>query len=1592
MLLGVVLVLGGIVSAKIDSPRFQSYLGDKVVSYLSKKLRTEVKLGDVNFRLFDHLILHDLLIRDLNQDTLFSAKTVDVTLGLIDLLQNRYVIKKIAVEESTIFLHKEKSGDGFNFQFISDAFSGDGSNSTGTSSTKLDLNELILRQVHFTLLDEPNHTKLDFMLPETRVHVQELDLANSIIKLRDVAFIQPDLRVEKLIQEVFATTDSIISNEDIVDTAIVHINTKPIKLYVSRFRFVNALFQFDDLNAAPVTGRFDGLHQSYKNLNLEFKNGSLVMDTIKASISNISFTEKSGFILNHMEAEVSVTPTAAVAAQLKIETPYSTVSNHYAMNYLNFHSFFDYNSLVAMDIRMREASIAVADVAYFLPPANTLSGTIVASGNFTGTLDNLKGKAVSLQTAALTRFKGDIDLKGLPDTDATFVDLKVDQLVTNVSDVQQLIHQLKLPQEFSSLGTVDFKGSFTGFFNDFVAYGSLNTKIGQISSDLNMKFNEKYENASYSGNLSMRQFDIGTYSGLDSLIGTISFDTKISGSGLVLDKLDAMMNGEVQQFTFNGYNYQHLLVDGSFKKKMFTGKIKLNDENLNLDFTGLVDLSQDIPVYNFHATIEEAKLHQLKFTDSLYILSTQLDLNMRGDNIDNFIGYAIAINTTFTRPDQSLMLDTVFLNINEISGKKHFVLASGLGTATFAGNIALTKLPASFLSFLDYYFPSLPVEQELFPAIQDFDFEIVLHDVSPVLDFFLPAWKGLNHSILHGHFNSIKHAITFTGTIPSFSYRSMLVDTLDIEATTINERLHFSVISSYLSAGDSMIILHPAIKAAIAGDSAAVDLSAANFNGNSYLNLKTLFTGDSAGFMVKVLPSDLVLNSNRWNVSEDNFITYADQRLRFNNFTISHDDQSLSVSNVNLRPRATNLHFDFNKLPIADLLQLLKVDDFNIAGNLSGSMELLNVFNAPRLQANTLLSDLIINEVSVAEAVVNVNFIPEDDQISAQMLVTDASFDIRATGSYFPRKTEDPLNFDFDIRKFDLRFFETLLPGFFSGTNGTTSGHLHLAGTPDAPLLTGEMLIPNLTLKVEYLQTTYKLNNQTITFNENHIDIGKLKLQDENNGVATARGEIRHDHLRDFRFNVAVTTDRFQVLNTTEKDNSLFYGAAEAAGILQFLGPLNDLEIRASLTSMQGTDMSIPINSGNSIGDRSFIRYVVRGNDSLQRVAGLSDILPGLRLNFDLEVTPAAKIKIIFDQKAGDIISGTGNGNIRMEIDTKGDFNMYGTYTIEEGDYLFTLQNFFNKFFTIDEGGTISWTGDPYEAQIAIDAIYSTKSSVYDLAIGSGVTFSDQEIKELQRHIPVRVALKLRGSLLFPDVAFDISLPDETSLSSAAYQQIQKVKQDESELNKQVFGLLLLNRFLPTNSGTGNQSIGSDVNNSVSEFLLNQLSYWTSQIRSDIDFNFNYQSYEAKLNSSNPNDLTKRNELEVALTKRFFNDRLALEAGGNFDFAGANTNTPTGEGSTNIAGDFALDYKITPDGRLSGKAFSKSQYDVVDERYKTKNGIALSYKREFNKLKELFEKDLERQREKDERKLLKEQNKQQEIIDADTIPKPITSN
>jgi hypothetical protein len=320
--------------------------------------------------------------------------------------------------------------------------------------------------------------------------------------------------------------------------------------------------------------------------------------------------------------------------------------------------------------------------------------------------------------------------------------------------------------------------------------------------------------------------------------------------------------------------------------------------------------------------------------------------------------------------------------------------------------------------------------------------------------------------------------------------------------------------------------------------------------------------------------------------------------------------------------------------------------------------------------------------------------------------------------------------------------------------------------------------------------------------------------------------------------------------------------------------------------------------------------------------------LSGIQLNFDLAVTNDADVQIIFDSKIGDIIKAKGNGNIKMEITTRGDFNMYGDYEIEQGDYLFTLKNVINKKFIIEKGSSIKWNGSPYNGIADITAAYHVKTSLFNLnPIDSSA--------ENKKRIDVDCLLSMKDKIFNPTITFDIDLPNSDDTKKNL---VKSHTSTEEEMNRQVFSLLILNSFT-TESNILN-SVGPGLGSTSTEMLSNQLSNWLSQINKNFDIGVNYH----------PGTQMTSEEMEVALSTQIFNDRLSID--GN---VGVSSNQKNVSKASNIVGDVNLDYKLTD--RVHAKFYNKSNtVDLLNSNSPYTQGIGILYRKEFDALSELFRK------------------------------------
>lgn len=1538
------LLLFGIVYILIQQPGFQTYLVHKVSDYLSNKLQTKVSVKSVNIQFFTTAVLEEILIEDKTHDTILYAGNLKARLGVFELLNQNFEIKDLTLESARVRLFRGRDDSDFNYQFIVDAFS---TSDTTTSTTKnpfLKIGTVHLKKISFTYRDEPA-VDVTVHVPELVVEFNKLSLGEPILDLKKIILDNPFVEVTSLYDSIPKT-----KTDDVPDTAIIHLNTKSFVLLADKFQMNNGHFIYIKEHREKDTTMFDLNHMDFTNINFDVENGKILMDTITGFIKNLSTHEQSGLDIVKMTANARVTPTESILNDLILQLPRSEIKNHFEFHYLNFPAFYDFISSIYMQANFKNSHIALSDLACFSPELKKMMDPMEVTGKFNGTVDNMKLKDLYIKAANQTVIKGKGVIQGLPLVDGMFFDLQLDEGISSANDLKIIYPDIFLPKEISRAGTISLKGNVTGFLNDFVGNMLINTDEGMVQTDLNMKLNKGIP--TYSGSVSTSNFDIGKIFKLDSTLGKVSFSTTISGTGFMLKDLNTKLISHIDKFEVLGYPYHNISVNGILDSKIFTGKLLVQDPNIYFDFQGKVDLQDSIPDYDFYAEVKNAKLDKLGFFIRPLTFSSNLNINLKGQNPLTGTGIITATQTIMSDESDTYKLKNLSFSVMETGeNEKKLELRSDVVSMDIDGQFNLPELPDAIVDAIKKYIPSFPTDLGESPSPQQFNFAVRLNEMKEFNNFFLKGIEGLSNTTINGHFNNASNEIIFDGMIPYIKYGKTFSRDLVLIGETNEGMLSLSLTSNFLQVNDSLKILDPFVSASLENDNVLFNIKANDVSGKYKIDLVAKAFGKEEKIHVNFLPSSLLLNGQEWSFNSGNEILIGNKSLQFNNTELVHEDQKISVQNLSVDD-TSDIKLAFNNLQIEDFYNLFMFNNYRIKGKVNGYANIINLFDEPRYSANLTALQFGFNGDSADKVITVVDYNPAKDQMNIDVKVKDDLYDIEAKGIYAPGNKTDSINFKIEIVKCELPILGKYLGDYISNVEGKVAGQVFIVGTTDKPKLSGSLVIPSATSKINYLGTSYSFSGETVKLYEDKIDLGEFTIYDDKGNSALAGGEITHRYLSDFKLKLHLTTKNFHLLNTNQFDNTAFYGTAYAGGTLLINGSIAALDMSATLTSNAGTEISIPISDDASVSGNSFVRFVSR-NDTIKLIQNvIAESSSILKLNFDLTLNQLAKVNIIFDQKAGDIISGTGNGNVRLEIDLDGNFNMFGNYVIEKGDYNFTLQNFFNKKFIIEKGSAISWNGDPYQAQIDINAIYSlSRVSFADLV--SIDQLSEADKKDIEKKVPVDVSMRLTGSLLTPNIAFDIREPkNATSSNSFASRKLGEIRADENELNKQVFGLLMINRFLPPDANTGGL-VSSGVTTSVSEFLSNQFSYWASQNKFNIGVDLNYNNGSSALPNTTGTtaDLyAKRSELQLVLTKSFFHDRVSIDVGGNYD---VNSTTSSKQSSAYLS-DFTLEYKITPDGRFVAQAFSRSQYDVIEERNRDTYGVSLSFRKDFNKFGELF--------------------------------------
>lgn len=1556
-LLGILLL----VSILINIPAVQNVLVQQVTQRISKQLQTRVEIDHVNFRLFNSMRLEGVYIEDHHKDTLLYAGALQVRITDWFFIQEKPILKFVGLENARINLIRPLNDSLWNYQFIIDEFGGSPSpqpKTTKKSGISLDLKKVDLRRVSFNIIDA--WVGEDMRVSANRIY---LDAERLDLRAHDVLINQLLLDKPVFIVSSYPASPLRKRRPSLVQTPRVPADTlKPVplrwnadnwKLIVKSLNINDGLFGVDNLkDTIPSTpGEFDPSHIRFGEINLSLSNSTLVKDSIYADLK-LSTKERSGFTVKQLKSRFKMSPVEMEFTKLDLVTNNSHLQDYYTMQYEDLSDLSDYVDAVTMRARFRNTRISSDDIAFFAPPLSSWKTELMVSGRVDGPVSRLSADSLDVKGGNNTRFKGNVNMRGLPYIDETFIDFSAQELTTSGQDLRQFLPILKTVNTVRTdlITHLAFQGSFLGLVNDFVAYGKFQTNMGNLNSDLNFKTSKDVP--IYSGSLTADNFNVGLLLDND-IVSNVTMKAKVKGEGFNIKTLKASVDADIQKIGLRGYEYENLKTAGEMNRKFFNGSLTVNDPNLDMDFAGTIDFNNRLPIFNFYSEIRNSDLKALHLTKDSITLQAKADLNFAGSNIDNFDGIARLYDVSLFKNKSRVEFDSLSVITNIENNLKTLRIKGNEVNGYVQGSYSFMELPNAFKLFLNKYYPSFFKSPPMANAGQDFTFSFEFGEVDKLLRAFTNEIKGLDGTQVSGALNTLSGQVTLNAAIPYAAYTDLGVRNLILKANGDFNKINVSTSIGQALYKDSTVFTNPLILASSGRDTSYVkiDLKAEDTTSLDGFYARLVTVGD--GVKVNFLNSSFTVNGKQWSMTPGNEVYWSTHFLTVQNLRISRNAQSITIQTNEHNPDESRFIISLKDLNLADVIPT-GITDTRIEGLANGTINVDDPFNRLGVNGDIKASQLRIDNDSLGLVNLKGSYDNPTGLVTFDVSSDNELASFQAKGSVGVSDSNRVLDATADLNKASISLLEKYLGAYVSNLSGTATGKVSVTGTTDKPSFRGSVKVENIGMKVNYLGTYYKIPLLHVhNMDDNLIEMHPFTMYDKYNNSAKVNGFISHQNFYDMNFEFDVQSDKFLFLNTGSADNNLYYGDVLAQGRVYFTGPMNNLELRVLARPLRGTHFYLPISDSKDIGKRDYIRFKQYGTIK-EEPKKKSDIK--LNVKMDIAANPDAEIDVILDATTNDVISANGTGNLTINVNLDGDFTMYGNYIINKGIYNFSFERFANWKFDIDKNSTITWNGDPAEAKLNITAKYSLpKVSLYNLSTEAQFgTSTSGEKDKLNRPERVDILLFLRGSLLQPNVNYEITLPDVGSLAyeSAIASRLKEINQDQNQALYQIYFLLAAGQFQPPDGGganiaiTGKNSVGQALSAQATAILNNFSSTFLKN--AGIGFNVNYTAYNFNTNVSNTFD---RNLVSAGITKNFYNNRIQLYVGGDYDWGRVSTTAS----SQNIAGDFRMEYLLTPDGRVRINAFSKTDYDAYYLYNRTRSGLGLSYVREYNVLKELFQ-------------------------------------
>lgn len=1301
------------------------------------------------------------------------------------------------------------------------------------------------------------------------------------------------------------------------------------------------------------------------DIRAELKNFTIDGPVIHTDIGRLAMRERSGFVVEDLAGCLCIANGCIDIREGHIRTAKSNIElPSLSLIGLDWALYKNFVEEVDITAQVVNTTLSSDDIAYFSPKMKDWHLTLTdVNADVSGPVADMSGSLRSVRTGADTNLSVDFAAQGLPDVGKGHFKADISELTTSAADVDRLAAALtgkNLPDEVlriaKNAGKIGLTGKFDGTLTAFAADAALATEIGGATCRLQVS-SLRDGCRGVLGDVKTSSLQLGELLEND-LLGPLSLNVHVNGE-LSSEHSDAEVSGEILRLGVNGYDYDSLRMKGHLVNREFNGLIEARDRNLRFDFRGLLDLNDErMPRYDFALDLEEANLAALGINrrDSVSVLAARIAARAVGRTLDDLNGIIFVRDVSYRYNDRELAADSVVIVGRNSLSDKFIRLRSDFVDADYEGKTSYKEVFAYLQQRFRDYVPMLdggPGWQAQHPDTVELadgysQLTVNVRKINPLVNAVSSGLQIADGSRLQLRINPANDKLSFEAASDYIERGRMLVTRLNLDAHNRGDSLVFAASTEdlYLN-GFHMSRVGMSGGAKDNKLELITDFADTLDDVSGRIGFRSEFAHGRGpagkGIDLRLTPSYISRGEKTWNIYTDG-ITADTSRIRIDRFRMVNAGQQLLLDGVVSRRLQDSVQLTLHNFELAPFSQFTSSMGYRVDGRTNGSATMKAVLGAGEVQADIVVDSISINDLAVPSIWLRSRW--DFIQNRAGILVQQReNLDTLVRGFYAPSQKRYYARATLDA--VELSALDPLLKGVVERTGGNADVDIALRGSGKEANLSGQIAVRDFTTTVDFTQVTYTMPRAVIEVKNNHLIAEGVPLYDPEKNEGLFSIDLNLEHLSNISYSVKVLPKELMVLNTTSKDNDLFYGRIFASGSATIAGSKGGVKMDIVATTEGDSEFYMPLSGQSNAKTADFVTfvtpeqidttdYLVRKKLLFQQQGRKKEAAGStMDITMALNVQDNTAFQLVIDPTVGSALKGRGNGMLNLHINPgNGIFNMYGDYTLIEGSFLFSLQNIITKKFIIESGSMIQWTGEPVDARLDINAVYKLKTSLQPLL--NTVTASsddDQSGSRISdRSVPVDCKIHIGGRLSNPQLDFSVVVPVTDIETQAAVASVLNTQEAQAQ---QFISLVALGTF--SNSGSANIGASAGVATGL-EMLTNQFSNW-----------FSTDDYRIILNYRTGSEMTG-DEVDFGFSTNLINNRLLVEVEGNYII---DNKQAVNNNVSNFMGEAHVTWLIDKSGNLRLKAFTQTIDRFDENQGLQETGIGISYKEDFNNFKDL---------------------------------------